>query len=414
MSTVHIFVGQCGNQLGTSFLNAIAQEAEESASYDYQTTISANHFRPALKQQHKKKAVKAPLQGPPIDTKLPQPRCVMVDMEPKVIQEMVSRNNTATGDHTPLYSLEPQQCVMRGSGSGNNWAYGYLCQGESCRESIAECLRRESEASDATVTSFHALHSVAGGTGSGVGCVVAEVVKDMFPSASLLHTLVWPFDSGEVVTQWYNIVLSLSTLRDVVDGAYITFNDEVANQLKGRHTNRGMPEKAEVDFAAMNDYISRQLTSLYLPQLLYSVPAPRRFVKTAFQKEMTGEPPSPQRYVVNEDIIEALSLDPAKKFFVGHSFPRLNHGLTNWAAVLEETSRAARRSFSSSPSALYVDADRPLFGWNSPATCLWSLRGFQCKSVGLLELQNLLAVNQENPFPISSVFASPVENAKTH
>ncbi|AYU83878.1 delta tubulin, putative [Leishmania donovani] len=488
MATVHVFVGQCGNQVGTAFLDTIASEAEASVDEGYQMRVSAMDFRPALRPpparpHHQRSAVAGSATGPSrepsevarrighqqyyslsyyaqekeraaIDTSLPQPRCVLVDMEPKVIAATVQRANGQREQHESspssssspqsasrrLYSLAPQQCVTRGEGSANNWAFGYHQQGQSRRDAIVECLRRESEQQGTVVSTFHVLHSIAGGTGSGVSCLVAEEIKTMFPRSMLLHSVVWPFRCGEVVTQWYNVVMAVSTLGGLADGVFIAYNDAIAEELKGARANRGFKDAGEVSFQLINQRISGVLAPLHLPQLLYTLPSPQKDLSknrilgtgSGAAQGILGSGPSgcvaegaaPQRYATASDVVEALSLDPAMKFFTGSLAPQMVTGSTTWAAVLGEAARTAQHSFTA-PSALASSADTGFSCSEGKATtgrvadasvfymqnrsCLWAIRGVAAHTDGIRELRHLMADTASSPFPMTSLFVSPAE-----
>ncbi|SYZ70352.1 tubulin_delta_chain [Leishmania braziliensis MHOM/BR/75/M2904] len=490
MATIHVFVGQCGNQVGTTFLDTAASEAEASVDEGYQMRVSAMDFRPALRalprrRRHQRStptdSATVPsckpshtarrigqeyyyslscyaqeLSGASIDTSLPQPRCVLVDMEPKVINTTMQcvnepreqlENSTSASSFLPpqsssrrFYSLAPQQCVTRGEGSGNNWAFGYHHQGQSRREAIAECLRRESEQQGTVVSTFHVLHSIAGGTGSGVSCLVAEEIKAMFPRSTLLHSVVWPFRCGEVVTQWYNILMAVSTLQDLADGVCIAYNDAIAEELRGARANRGFKDNGEVSFQLMNQRISELLIPLHLPQLLYTVPSPQKDLSKnrilgtsggACRDFLGSNPPcsvaegmAPLRYATASDVVEALALDPVMKFFTASLAPQKVTGSTTWASVLGEAARAAQHSFTV-PSALspYSDvassrsagkaaaaglADASAF-YMQHRSCLWTIRGVAAHTNGIRELRHLMADSASSPFPMTSLFVSPAE-----
>jgi tubulin gamma len=65
-----------------------------------------------------------------------------------------------------------------GGGAGNNWASGYD-QGDKLYEDILEIIDREAENSD-SLEGFVLCHSIAGGTGSGVGSFVLERLNDRY------------------------------------------------------------------------------------------------------------------------------------------------------------------------------------------------------------------------------------------
>ena len=54
-----------------------------------------------------------------------------------------------------------------GGGAGNNWASGYT-KAEKLKEEIVDIIDREAEGSD-SLEGFIFCHSIAGGTGSGMG-----------------------------------------------------------------------------------------------------------------------------------------------------------------------------------------------------------------------------------------------------
>lgn len=65
-----------------------------------------------------------------------------------------------------------------GLGAGNNWANGYS-QGEKVYEDIIDMIDREADGSD-SLEGFMLLHSIAGGTGSGLGSFVLENLNDRY------------------------------------------------------------------------------------------------------------------------------------------------------------------------------------------------------------------------------------------
>ena len=62
---------------------------------------------------------------------------------------------------------------------------------------------------------FLCLMSLAGGTGSGLGTYVTEMLRDIYPKAFLINEVVAPYQSGEVILQSYNALLTLAHLYEV-------------------------------------------------------------------------------------------------------------------------------------------------------------------------------------------------------
>lgn len=71
---------------------------------------------------------------------------------------------------------------------------------------------------------FLLLQSMAGGTGSGVGAFAAEALRDLYPSSFIASHCVWPYESGEVIVQSYNTLLTLAALVDAADAVVLVHN----------------------------------------------------------------------------------------------------------------------------------------------------------------------------------------------
>ncbi|EFX03624.1 tubulin gamma chain [Grosmannia clavigera kw1407] len=106
------------------------------------------------------------------------PRAILIDLEPRVI------NGIQTGPYKNIYNPENFFIGKNGIGAGNNWGDGYQT-GESVHEEIMEMIDREADGSD-SLEGFMLLHSIAGGTGSGLGSFLLERLNDRFPQKSIL------------------------------------------------------------------------------------------------------------------------------------------------------------------------------------------------------------------------------------
>jgi tubulin gamma len=109
------------------------------------------------------------------------PRSILVDLEPRVI------NQIRTGEYRNLYNPENIYVHPEGGGAGNNWAVGYSTA-ESVAEEVLEMIDREANGSD-SLEGFVLCHSIAGGTGSGMGSYLLERLNDRYPK-KLIQTYV--------------------------------------------------------------------------------------------------------------------------------------------------------------------------------------------------------------------------------
>lgn len=139
------------------------------------------------------------------------PRAVLVDLEPRVIDTIL------TSDHANLYNQENIFVSKEGSGAGNNWGLGYE-QGARFSEEIFDILDREAEGSE-SLEGLFLTHSIAGGTGSGLGSYVLEQLNDRYPKKLAQTYSVFPQQEagGDVVVQPYNSVLTLKRLISNAD-----------------------------------------------------------------------------------------------------------------------------------------------------------------------------------------------------
>ena len=96
--------------------------------------------------------------------------------------------------------LDTQQLVYDVSGAGNNWAHGHHGYGPQYREQLLDKLRTTAEACD-SLQSFMLLHSLGGGTGSGLGTYTLGLLQVregsiVTPSPSQ-HHIGWGFGRWE-------------------------------------------------------------------------------------------------------------------------------------------------------------------------------------------------------------------------
>ena len=111
-----------------------------------------------------------------------------------------------------------------GGGAGNNWAFGYS-EGARVREDILDMIDREADTSD-NLEGFMLLHSIAGGTGSGLGSYLLEQLNDHYPKKLVQSYSVFPNSQevSDIVVQPYNSILSLKRLSQNADSVVVLDN----------------------------------------------------------------------------------------------------------------------------------------------------------------------------------------------
>ncbi len=129
------------------------------------------------------------------------------------------------------------------------------------------------------------VHSLGGGTGSGLGSRLLEAVRDEYPKATLLDAVVAPFSAGDTPLQHYNTVLSLASAHEHADAVLFFDNDDVLRRARAAKRAgggarlsagatpsavadsraRALNDKTQVDTKELNDVISEALTSVIMP-----------------------------------------------------------------------------------------------------------------------------------------------------
>ena len=185
--TVVVQVGQCGNQIGCQFWERALGEHAASSGGRYDSAL-ASLFR-NVDTRH----------APPRELRVGdgrgavgalRARAVLIDMEEGVV------GGLRRGRLGELF--EAQHCVTSVSGSGNNWAVGFYGYGRRYGDEVREAVRKAAELCDC-LQSFLLLHSMGGGTGSGLGTHVLTMLRDDYPDVYRFVTAVYPSEVGRGV-----------------------------------------------------------------------------------------------------------------------------------------------------------------------------------------------------------------------
>lgn len=236
-------VGQCGNQIGGEFWKQLCLEhgiqpdgllrdtpdpeivSSPAASESATATTAASPTRPpppppTRQTSHKFIDDRKDVFFYQSDDEHYIPRALLVDLEPRVVNKL-----THQGPYRNLFNEENVFIAQDGGGAGNNWASGFR-QGEQHHEQVLDMIDRESDNSD-SLEGFVLCHSIAGGTGSGMGSYLLEALNDHFPKKLVQTYSVfpnWDQSQSDVVVQPYNSVLTLKRLTLNADAVVVLDN----------------------------------------------------------------------------------------------------------------------------------------------------------------------------------------------
>lgn len=208
-------LGQCGNQIGFEFWKKLCKEHGISPE--------------GILEEHATEGIdRKDVFFYQADDEHYIPRSVLLDLEPRVI------NTIMNSGYKKLYNPENVYLDKEGGGAGNNWASGYS-QAEHLHEEVFDIIDREAEGSD-SLEGFVLTHSIAGGTGSGMGSYILERLADRFPKKISQTYSVFPNQEAggsdisgglgvsDVVVQPYNSLLTLKRLTQAADCVVVLDN----------------------------------------------------------------------------------------------------------------------------------------------------------------------------------------------
>ncbi|XP_012287459.1 tubulin delta chain [Orussus abietinus] len=233
--------GQCGNQLGHSLFSKISEDIISNKTgvsrgdNGWYTEAAFEKWFEGIAKNGRHLA-----------------RAILVDTEQKVV-------NRVCGDSAKVWTYSSQNLVYRaGGGSANNWSYGYMVKGRELGDETLTVAKRVVERLD-RLDGILLLLSSAGGTGSGVGSHVVELLRNEFPTKTIVAAIVLPFSSGEVGTQNYNTLLTVGKFCDNADMVILFENEQI----------HGICVQLLRNFDArlqhLNDVVAQKLISVFQP-----------------------------------------------------------------------------------------------------------------------------------------------------
>ncbi|KAG8267400.1 Tubulin gamma-2 chain [Homalodisca vitripennis] len=212
-------IGQCGNSIGLQFWQNMGQEHGLNAAGELckkDLLHAVDNKDPFFHQYESGRYV---------------PRCIMLDLEPRVIQSIKN------SEYSQLFEQRNMFVGEDGGGAGNNWSSGYM-SATTHADSLMDLIRRETETMDLMEGSL-ITHGISGGTGSGMGSFILELLTDYFPKKTIQTYSVFPTSVnqvkrseegilegqyGDIVIEPYNSLLTLLRLTSYVDSVVILDN----------------------------------------------------------------------------------------------------------------------------------------------------------------------------------------------
>ena len=254
--------GQCGNQLSAELLQSLYSYTPSTPAptpSSSSSSSSRHHTDPhpleSVKDNDASDAVREEFFSRPSSRGSQYiAKIVSLDTEPKVIQACCARQRGKP------WRYDEDSMLYRHGGAGNNWALGYQMFSTDLKERAVEAIRRQLERSTLMTESFLSLHSIGGGTGSGLGTRCTETLAEEFPDVFSVNVVVAPYHFGEVVVQHFNTLLALTHLN-TFSNAILMMENQTALDICRNTLSIERPLLADI-----NKVLSRNLLPFLLPK----------------------------------------------------------------------------------------------------------------------------------------------------
>jgi len=311
---IHVQVGQCGNQVGCAFFQAMFKEhcLDNNGKYAKPEAEQTDADGDGLPDELEN--IDVYFRGTTEERKNAKwiPRGVLVDLEPGTMDVIKA---SAIG---PVF--KPDNMVFGNNGAGNNWAKGHYTEGAELVESVLDRIRQEIEQCDSP-QGFQIFHSLGGGTGSGMGTLLLLKIRDGYPDRITTTYSVFPSPKvSDTVVEPYNAVLSSHQLLENSDETFIIDNEALYN------INHNILKNKQPTYSELNGLIAQACcgvtASLRFPGKLNGdlrklgvnlVPFPRLHFFLVSQAPLLGSSSSSKvRITVQELTSQAYS---ARNFF---------------------------------------------------------------------------------------------------
>jgi len=145
------------------------------------------------------------------------PRCVFVDLEPTVVDEV------RTGTYRQLF--HPEQLISGKEDAANNFARGHYTIGKEIVDLVLDRIRKLAD-NCTGLQGFMIFHACGGGTGSGLGCLMLERLSVDYGKKSKLSFTTWACPQvATAVVEPYNTVLCVHSLLEHTDVTIMMDNE---------------------------------------------------------------------------------------------------------------------------------------------------------------------------------------------
>ena len=253
--SIIVQVGQCGNQIGSQFWSSALKEHAFHDDSGFYSESVASFFRNVDSKSRRNLAVS----NPPTQIQSLKARAVLIDMEEGVLNRLIQSDVGELFNSTEL--------IKDVSGAGNNWATGFHFYGSHYQEQIVDAIRKECELCDC-LQSIFILHSMGGGTGSGLGTRTLSLIAEYFPDVFRFVIPVYPSADDDVITSPYNTTLAMKQISEhgncvmPVENQSLSAICQQLGSAKVDNIKHTVTETKEKAFNRMNSFVAKVILDI--------------------------------------------------------------------------------------------------------------------------------------------------------
>lgn len=145
--------------------------------------------------------------------------------------------------------FNPDNFVGAQDGAGNNWAKGYFSYGSELIDEVLDQVRRQVEQCE-SVQGFQIMHSIGGGTGSGLGSLVLEKLSEEYCDKLAFNFSIFPGSTNSVqsdcVTEPYNAIMSLNRLIEDSQACF-TIENSALHRIAQKNLKIAKPTFSDIN-----------------------------------------------------------------------------------------------------------------------------------------------------------------------
>jgi len=223
------------------------------------------------------------------------PRTFLFDLEPRILFGIIN------GNYQNFY--EKKNILFSKQSAGNNWAIGYYKSIEFQSE-IEEILRKNLENCD-NLGCFNIFHSIAGGTGSGTGSYLMEIIREEFSKKIINCYSIIPnrIGASDTVIQPYNSILSFRWLTLFADCVTFFENSALEKIISSLNPNI-KPDSKEIN------YLISKIISISSENIRFS-----ENFKNSWENQFSSLIPTPKLHFFSAGISNLKFFNKKKKKF---------------------------------------------------------------------------------------------------